>query len=97
MDIISEGAVIKKASAKSSKPNDEEVIAQWKKEAEQMILTDLFVNRPFCTLIIGYIMLITLTQISIDQSYFEVSDTSSRDFYIWDEQMTVDLDMFTVA
>lgn len=62
-----------------------------------MILTDLFVNRPCCTLVIGYILLVTLTQISIDYNYFEVSDTSSRDFYIWDDAMTIDLDMLNVA
>jgi len=62
-----------------------------------MLITDLFVNRPFITLIVGYFILIALTKLSIDFNYFEVSDTSSRDFYIWSDDMTVDLDMFTVA
>lgn len=34
MDIISEGAEIKKDSFKGNKPKDEDVIAQWKKESE---------------------------------------------------------------
>lgn len=62
-----------------------------------MMLTDIFVKRPFWTLVVGYSLLITLTQISIDFGYFDISDSSSRDFYIWDDPMTVDLDMFTVA
>lgn len=60
MDIISESIELKKPQA-ANKPKDEDVIAQWKRESEQMILTDLFVNRPCCTLTIGYILLITLT------------------------------------
>jgi hypothetical protein len=60
MDTISETVELKKKPM-ANKPKDEDVIAQWKKESEQMILTDLFVNRPCCTLVIGYILLITLT------------------------------------
>ena len=96
MEITSEFTEKKKSSSKKGETPDD-VIEQWKKESEQMLITDLFVNRPFITLIVGYSILIALTKLSIDFNYFEVSDTSSRDFYIWSDDMTVDLDMFTVA
>lgn len=78
MDITSEFTEKKKAN--SEKGKDDEVIAQWKRESEQMLLTDLMVNRPFLTLIVGYAILILLTKLSVDLNYFEVSDTTSRDF-----------------
>ena len=83
MDKISFKAELKKG--KAAKPKEEDVIAQWKRESEQMMLTDLFVNRPFWTLAIGYFLLGTLTLISVENNYFEVSDSSSRDFYIWSD------------
>lgn len=57
----------------------------------------MMVNRPCCTLCVGYIVLIILTYISIKEDYFTISDQSARDYWIWTDPMTVDLDMFNVG
>ena len=82
---------------KAVQPIAQDVIDQWKKESEEMWLTNMMVNRPCCTICIGYILLIVLTYISIKQDYFGISDTSARDYLIWTDPMTVDLDMFNVG
>lgn len=57
----------------------------------------MMVNRPCCTLCIGYIVLIILTYISIKNDYFGIADGTNRDFLIWSNPMTIDLDMFNVG
>ena len=42
-------------------------------------------------------MLIFLTYLSVALEFFMISDQSPRDFLIWDDQMTIDLDMFNIA
>jgi hypothetical protein len=55
------------------------------------------VNRPLSVLITGYAALIFLTYLSVALEFFMISDQSPRDFLIWDDQMTIDLDMFNIA
>ena len=62
-----------------------------------MWLTDQFVRRPISVLIVGYAVLIFLTYLSVTLEYFEISDTEPRDFLIWRDPKTVDLDMFNIA
>ena len=54
-------------------------------------------NRPLSVLITGYAVLIFLTYLSVALEFFMISDQSPRDFLIWDDQMTIDLDMFNIA
>lgn len=87
----------KKKKEKAVQPIAQDVIDQWKRESEEMWLTNMMVNRPCCTLCIGYIVLIIITYISISQDYFSISNESARDYLIWTNPMTVDLDMFNVG
>ena len=68
-----------------------------KEESETMWLTDQFVMKPCSVLIIGYIILTLLTYVSVQLEFFEISDSSNRDFFIWSDKMTVDLDMYNIA
>ena len=82
---------------KADAPIAQDVIDQWKRESEEMWLTNMMVNRPCCTLCVGYILLIILTYMSIANNYFSISDATNRDYLIWTNPMTVDLDMFNVG
>ena len=68
-----------------------------KEESQTMWLTDQFVKKPCSVLVIGYIILILLTYASIELEFFDISNSSDRDFFIWDDKMTVDLDMYNIA
>lgn len=62
-----------------------------------MWLTDQFVRRPISVLIVGYAFLIFMTYLAVELEYFTISDSAPRDFLVWTDPMTVDLDMFNVA
>lgn len=62
-----------------------------------MWLTDQFVRRPLSVLIIGYAVLLVFAYVAVSLELFQISDRSPRDFQIWDDQKTIDLDMFNIA
>lgn len=95
LDVIS--AIDIEPTVEKIDPKEKDAIEQLKRESKRMWLTDQFVKRPISVLIVGYATLILMTYLSVQLEYFEISDSAPRDFLIWDDPMTVDLDMFNVA
>ena len=56
------------------------------------MLTSLFVDRPFCCLITGYVLLLILSVIAGAAGLFTLSDGSVRDYMVWTNEMTIAFD-----
>jgi len=49
------------------------VVAQLMKEGQPIWITNLFVNRPWTVLIIGYLILIAATVVAVVNDYFALT------------------------
>jgi hypothetical protein len=67
---------------------DDSVIAQQLREGQPMWITNKFVERPCCILILGLLILFVLTVASFGLGYFTLNDSHPRDFLIWDDEIT---------
>lgn len=62
-----------------------------------MRITSWFVDRP-CTVIgIGLFALIIVSVLAVVLGYFERTEQHRREYLIWDDQMTKNYDMQTLA
>ena len=57
-----------------------------------MWLTDKFVDRPGTVLIIGGLILILLTFLTVQLEYLNLDPTNDRDFLIWDDPIVESFD-----
>ena len=62
-----------------------------------MWITDKFIDRPITILLLGMLMLILFTVISVAAGYFELDMGGDRDFMVYDHEITEDWEMYTVA
>ena len=63
------------------------------KEGQPIWITNLFVNRPWTVLIIGYLILIAATVVAVVNDYFALTPQNNRDFLIWDDERVIPWDM----
>ena len=62
-----------------------------------MWLTDQFIEYPCIFIGLGLFILFIITLIAMTNNYFELNDTTNRDFLIWDDEKTFAWDKLTVA
>jgi hypothetical protein len=56
------------------------------------MLTTLFVDRPFCCCITGYVLLLILSVIAGAAGLFTLTEGSNRDYMVWENEMTIAFD-----
>ena len=72
--------------------SNQEIQMQLIEEGKPMKLTSLYVDRPFCFLVSGFIMLLMVSMFSSSQGYFELSSINNRDYLVWNSQEVNDWD-----
>lgn len=56
------------------------------------MLTSLFVDKPLCVLLVGFLILFILSAISVAAGYFDLTPPNNRDYLVWDDQKVIDWD-----
>lgn len=60
-------------------------------------MTTIFVDHPCKVMGAGYCCLIILTVIAFAASFFDLNTEQGREWYVWDDPITKDFEMFTLA
>ena len=60
-------------------------------------LTNFFVNKPRLWLFIVVLALVTISGVDVAMGWFTESQTSNRDYLIWDDHRTIDFDKTMLA
>uniref|UniRef100_A0A7S3CP63 SSD domain-containing protein n=1 Tax=Strombidium rassoulzadegani TaxID=1082188 RepID=A0A7S3CP63_9SPIT len=74
-------------------------IEMLKKESEPLRITSLYVDRPCTVMLVGYLVLIIITFISISQNYFEIAGGSprNRDYLLWNDPIVIESNKYILA
>jgi hypothetical protein len=62
-----------------------------------MKMTNFMIKRPCVVILTGYLILIIFTFISINFKLFNIDEGGSRDFFILDDPIVMDLARFSLA
>jgi len=66
-------------------------------EGKEMMITNLFVDRPCTVLLSGIFFLFLVTFLSAGLGYFEVKPSNNREYLVWTDQKVKDWDMLNAA
>lgn len=75
----------------------DEVRKRFTEDSEPTKLTNIFVDHPCKVMGVGYCMLIILTIIAFSASFFDMNTEQGREWYVWDDPITRDFEMYTLA
>ena len=70
---------------------------QLRRESREACLTNAFVNRPCCMMLLVYGLCWYLAYLSYALDYFKIANSGSRDFLIWDHPIVKNWDMRNLA
>ena len=76
---------------------DQNEIDHLLKEGTPNMLTSAFIDRPICLIVVSVLALVALSAISFSLGYFKLSDSTNRDFLVWDDQKVIDYDMMVAG
>ena len=60
-------------------------------------LTNFFVNKPRLWIFIVVLTLVSISGVDVAMGWFTESQTSNRDYLIWDDHRTIDFDKTMLA
>ena len=66
-------------------------------ESEPNKLTNMFVDHPCKMICCGYVLLFLLCFIAIKFNFFDINTDQGREWYVWDDPITRDYEMYTLA
>jgi len=75
----------------------EETRKRLTEESEPLKLTNMFVDHPCKVMCGGYCALIILCIIAFSASFFDMNTEQGREWYVWDDPITKDFEMYTLA
>merc|ERR1712086_577419 len=67
--------------------------SQLELEGQEMMITNLFVDKPCTVLLSGIFFLFLVTILSAALGYFEVMPSNNREYLVWSDQKVKDWDM----
>ena len=88
---------VSQGTVEQKKPTNQSDIELLYKEGTPNMITSAFVDRPICLLIFFLLVLLAISIISASLGYFELSDSTNRDFLVWDHQKVIDYDMMVAG
>lgn len=80
------------AAVEEAQPVDQKVLEQLMLEGRSNTLTALFVERPVCVLLVGFLTLFIISAISFALGYFDLTPQNNREFLVWTDQKVIDWD-----